>query len=50
MGVFRTADAGFAGLAAYPFEPHHLEADGLRVHDVDFGLGPVVLLLHGEPA
>src|SRR5437763_3038359 len=39
----------FAGLPDYPFAPHWLAADGLRMHYVDEGAGAPVLLLHGEP-
>jgi len=34
---------------AYPFESRWLEVEGLRMHYVDEGDGPPVLLLHGEP-
>jgi haloalkane dehalogenase len=33
----------------YPFESRHLEVDGPRVHYVDEGSGPTLLLLHGNP-
>jgi haloalkane dehalogenase len=33
----------------YPFEDHYLEVDGNRVHYVDEGSGPPLLLLHGQP-
>jgi haloalkane dehalogenase len=33
----------------YPFAPHWLDYDGLRMHYVDEGAGPPVLFLHGEP-
>ena len=33
----------------YPFEDRYLDADGARVHYVDEGSGPVLLLLHGNP-
>ncbi len=36
-------------LPDYPFAPNWLDLDGLRVHYVDEGAGPPVLLLHGEP-
>jgi haloalkane dehalogenase len=36
-------------LPGYAFEPHYLEQDGLRMHYLDEGDGPPVLLLHGEP-
>ena len=46
MSVYRTPDSQFAGM---PFEPNYLDLDGLRMHYVDEGSGPTVLLLHGEP-
>ncbi len=49
MPVARTPEARFDGLPDYPFTPHWLEVDGLRVHYVDEGRGAPVLLLHGEP-
>ncbi|MDQ3757059.1 MAG: alpha/beta fold hydrolase, partial [Actinomycetota bacterium] len=51
MEALRTPDECFAGLPGYDFEPHYVEiSDGLRVHYVDEGSGPVVLLMHGEPS
>ncbi|MGH3009998.1 MAG: haloalkane dehalogenase [Gaiellaceae bacterium] len=49
MNVERTPDERFSDLPDYPFAPHWLEADGLRMHYVDEGDGAPVLLLHGEP-
>ena len=49
MDVVRTPDEAFAGLPDYPFPPHWLDHDGLRMHYVDEGAGDPVLLLHGEP-
>jgi haloalkane dehalogenase len=48
--VLRTPDAAFEGLPDYPFAPHYADVDGLRMHYVDEGQGPVVLMLHGEPS
>lgn len=50
----RTPDARFETLPDYPFEAHYLNLDdfaggSLRLHYLDEGHGPVVLLLHGEP-
>ncbi|MCU0260503.1 MAG: alpha/beta fold hydrolase [Ilumatobacteraceae bacterium] len=47
----RTPDAGFDGLTDFPYEPHHLDLDGLQMHYVDEGPidAPVALLLHGMP-
>lgn len=33
----------------YPFEPHYFAVDGQRLHYVDEGRGPAVVLLHGNP-
>ena len=49
MDVYRTPDERFAGLPEFPYEPHYLEQDGLRLHYLDEGAGDPVLLLHGEP-
>ena len=49
MDAYRTPDEQFANLPGYPFEPHYAEQDGLRLHYLDEGDGPAVLLLHGEP-
>lgn len=50
--ILRTPDSRFANLPGYPFSPHYLEVDGLRIHYVEEGpkRGPTVLLLHGEPS
>ena len=50
--VLRTPDERFANLPGYPFEPHYLHVDGVRMHYVDEGLRnrQPVLLLHGEPS
>jgi haloalkane dehalogenase len=33
----------------YPFDSHYADVDGARVHYVDEGSGPPLLLLHGNP-
>jgi len=46
----RTPDERFANLPDFPWAPHYLEWRGLRVHYLEEGTGPRVLLcLHGEP-
>ena len=47
----RTPDANFAGIADFPYAPHYLDVDGLRMHYVDEGPrdAPVVLFVHGMP-
>jgi haloalkane dehalogenase len=49
VNVYRTPDERFPDLPGFPFEPHYVEQDGLRLHYVDEGDGDPVLLLHGEP-
>ncbi len=49
MNIFRTPDERFLNLPDYPFTPHYLEVNGLRMHTVDEGHGDPVLMLHGEP-
>lgn len=48
----RTPDERFSDLDGYPFAPHYVEIDGLRVHYLDEGPaeGPLVVLVHGQPA
>lgn len=49
MNVFRTPDERFENLPGYPYEPHYVDVDGLRLHHIDEGSGPTVLCFHGEP-
>ena len=54
MHILRTPDERFNDLPDYPFAPNYLtvsdfEGGELRVHYLDEGAGPTVLLLHGEP-
>lgn len=56
MNVLRTPDSAFASIGDYPFAPRYGEvADGdggevVRIHYVDEGSGPAVVLMHGEPS
>ncbi len=55
MEFLRTPDERFEGLEGWDFRPNYLQVDDteggeLRVHYVDEGTGPVVLLMHGEPS
>ena len=49
MNAYRTPDECFGDLPGYPWQPHYLDLDGLRLHYLNEGAGPPVLLLHGEP-
>ena len=51
MQVLRTPDSAFAQLPDFPYNPRYTTVgDALRMHYVDEGEGPVLLLLHGEPS
>jgi len=52
MTALRTPDTRFENLPDYPFDPHYVDVDGLRMHYVDEGPADAepVLLLHGEPS
>jgi haloalkane dehalogenase len=49
MNVLRTPEERFKELPDYPYEPHYVEINGLRVHYIDEGSGETILCLHGEP-
>lgn len=51
MKILRTPDEYFANLMDYPFKPHYVEVEGLRIHYVQEGKNDTetVLMLHGEP-
>jgi haloalkane dehalogenase len=44
MKILRTSDDRFSDLPDFPFEPRYTEIEGLRIHHVAAGTGPVVLL------
>lgn len=51
MQALRTPDSAFENLSDYSFKPNYLDLkDGVRMHYVDEGKGPLILLLHGEPS
>ena len=52
MKLLRTPDKYFENLPDFPFEPHYVEVDGIRMHYLDEGPpdGEIILMLHGEPA
>ncbi len=49
MAIIRTPDERFKDISVFPFKPHYVEIDGLRIHYVDEGKGETILCLHGEP-
>jgi haloalkane dehalogenase len=49
MSVYRTPEERFEGLPGFPFAPHYIDQDGLRMHYLDEAAGEPVLCLHGEP-
>ena len=48
----RTPDDRFEGLPGYPFRPHYVDVEGLRIHYLDEGpaVAHPLLCLHGEPS
>ncbi len=51
MKILRTPETAFKQITDFPYSPKYCEVgEGLRMHYVDEGNGPVVLLLHGEPS
>lgn len=51
MKIFQTPESRFINLKDYPFNPHYINMDGLRMHYLDEGATGArpVLLLHGVP-
>ena len=47
--ILRTPDQAFANIPDYPFEPHYFNWGYVRMHYLDEGSGPPVVLFHGEP-
>jgi len=50
MSIIRTPDERFTNLPDFPYEPHYVELNRIRVHYIEKGEGDVILCLHGEPS
>ena len=51
MKILRTPETAFEQITDFPYNPKYCEVgEGLRMHYVEEGEGPAVLLLHGEPS
>ncbi len=52
MELLRTPNERFENLPDFPYEPHYVEVDGIKIHYVDEGPknAEVILLMHGEPS
>ena len=50
MPVIRTPEERFHDLHGFPFQPHYVEVNRMRIHYVSEGEGEVILCLHGEPS
>lgn len=50
MPVIRTPEECFNDLPDFPFQPHYLDLNAMRIHYLDEGEGQVILCLHGEPS
>lgn len=50
MDFVRTPEKRFERLLDYPFAPHYVDLNGLRMHFVDEGPGEAspILMLHGS--
>ena len=47
--VLRTPEERFHALPDFPYEPHYMEIEDLRMAYVECGTGDPILMLHGEP-
>lgn len=51
MKILRTPETAFDQITDFPYTPKYCEvSEGLLMHYITEGEGPVVLLLHGEPS
>jgi haloalkane dehalogenase len=50
VSLIRTPEERFVDLPDFPYTPHYVDINGVRVHYVDEGKGEAILCLHGEPS
>ncbi|MFX0043471.1 MAG: hypothetical protein ACFE8L_11220 [Candidatus Hodarchaeota archaeon] len=52
MKLLRTPDERFENLPDFPFEPHYVEVDEIRIHYLDEGSKSeeIVLIMYVEPS
>lgn len=52
MKLLKTPEERFDNLPDFPYKPHYIEIDGIRIHYLDEGprSQECVLLMHGEPS
>jgi haloalkane dehalogenase len=52
MQLLRAPDENFENLPDFPFKPHYVKVDGIRIHYLDEGSNDeeIILLMHGEPS
>jgi haloalkane dehalogenase len=48
--VLKTPESQFGNIEDFDFSPHFTTVDGYELAYIDKGIGPTVLLLHGEPS
>src|SRR5437763_12505760 len=48
-GQAQTPRPAWVSKELYPFESHYAQINGASVHYLDEGVGPTLLLLHGNP-
>lgn len=48
--ILTTPEERFNDLPGFPYQPHYIKHNDVRMHYIDEGQGEVILLLHGEPS
>ncbi len=43
MPIIRTPEERFANLPGFPYQPHYVDVNGMRIHYVDEGQGEAIL-------